>query len=1364
MPGHTMPRMSESTFLHIENAAHSGAFGNNAIPEPTEAQCVAGNYKVGRAKLYGLALAIEQPRGSYRTGIDAKTGKRWASRMAAHYGYIGGTKGKDGDGVDCFIGFYPQSETAYVINQNVDGRFDETKVMLAFPDEDTARRAYLDSYERGWKGLASIVPASISQLKWWLKNGDLRRPLRADKLPHEGLETMTRKVQWNSDALPYDSTLDHVLYEIRCADAGDGLLMDAVTVQEIVEDAEGVLAFDALVSPYAKLERKMELLRGVMERTGDKVKPVALQITEPFKQRGVANVAAIFELSDGQTVSIYFHNPDVTPGKMTSTDEVISWKWLLNKKDITIVVAPERGADLNVREVARRIMRLAEKNSPAFQRLNAKRAERMGAIQSLKDEITGLETELAAAQHELEVAKVAAEDAASAPVPNPAQDKRDQVLAGQTVIMSDRELNDWIDDGMPGDVASMPNPNQVGTLDQWLVGLKSNPDIKAARVAAGIEPAAPRFAVGQRVRFGAGPYEGNDGIVESINPDTGRMVVRGPTGTGFGVTPANAAAWQLAVLEDQVPFHKMTPDQQRAAMAAEKSAVSDEQVDQFLAAWGGLTTDYMTAGYRVAGRIVAGAPDAFRVEAGKVEAVSPDGMTATDATADQVDELRDAIRGGQVQVELYPRWGGSVDSTVPIEVLHQATGKFKLFEGKFELPNTPAAPASASGDILIVIQRQLDDEITWARQGTFSPSYLESKRTEDVKRYLAENAEARARHEADLASAWAVWQKNTSNPAGNPAKEAEEATAPAQLKDTGGDKETSGKVQARAWQTDKESDPANGAEVIEVWDSAKADALLAKKKEELEGNAPDYVARQFIADHMQGRMVKTTIGDCVITHKTGGKIALAANRKGSLKLETVARIPEILTKGEVGEFDPKNKVRGDKIDGFYPFTHTMAIEDKRVKALIKVGRRENELPPLVYTLQAENIALDSTVNEATAFLYPAVMYVQRTSMETGLGKAVANNVLQPIPEVNPVLDSAEDGDGLNIEILAVWDADGNLIPELADGYEEPAADEQTRIDADETDKSAEIARLLGEKETTSKEAYAAFVNVVSAIRNKEEAIGKGKRAEKAAQAAYEAVSKEARRREAALIAAEEAYEKATAPAPVTLSGKELGDFPDTPEGLKELRKAAIDYLKKMRDDIGDGKESLIDCPILGQKVGIRRRGILEVKNFSADKRKLMLIPKIRQIIGSAYEKSWEANYKKEAKPTIEGYWTLESKVELDGTPLTVDTLIEKDPEGSFHYDFFVDRTEAKTALDSAVSATERLPNHKFDPSADSNVPQDAKKVNGAEDQPSGVLDDAEGGSRWVLNLFIEGEEAEYVDIVEGEENQGEAMTDADPAL
>ena len=395
--------------LEIENAAHHGAFGRNRIAEPTENQCNAGNYKMGRVSIYGLPVAIEQPRGAYRNGIDTKTGKKWVTRLDSHYGYINGTKGKDGDCVDCFIGFYPQSDYVYVINQVMNGRFDEHKSMLLFPDQDSAKRAYLNSYERGWGGMGSIAQLSINQFKWWLKNGDMSRPVNQDDLPPEGMESM-KKVYWDNQNRPVDGrTLDRVLYEMRQSDEG-GLMLDSVSMAEIIEDSEGVLALDALVSAFAKLERKMSILQGVMERARTEVKPVSMQVSDPFKQNGVANVAVIYEMSDGQTITIYFHNPDVTPQKMAATDEIISWKWMLNKKDITIVVAPERGRDLDVREVARRIIKLAEKNSSAFARANQKKAERMQEIQDLKDEIVTLETELKDAQNELEALKIEAED------------------------------------------------------------------------------------------------------------------------------------------------------------------------------------------------------------------------------------------------------------------------------------------------------------------------------------------------------------------------------------------------------------------------------------------------------------------------------------------------------------------------------------------------------------------------------------------------------------------------------------------------------------------------------------------------------------------------------------------------------------------------------------------------------------------------------------------------------------------------------------------------------------------------------------------------------------------------------------------
>jgi hypothetical protein len=404
--------MREPSFTAVEAAAHEGAFGENTLPRPTDAQCEAGNYRKGRVTLHGLRIAIEQPRGSTREGTDPN-GTRWRCRLAAHYGYFVGTTGADGDGVDVFIGPNTDADTAYVINQSIAGRFDEHKVVLGAVDEQHARDLYRASYARGWRGLDSVVALSIPQLQRWLRHGSKRRALTADQLNTQGNPPMNR-VFWNRDAQPEGLSLDRVLYHVRAEDGSDNLLLDAVCMDDIMEDSEGVIALDAMVVPVNLLARRMDVLKAVMGRTGSEVKPLSVQLSEPFKQRGTTNVAALFELSDGQTVTIYFHNPDTTPSKLAPSDELVSWKWLLNKKDITIVVAPERGTDLQPREVARRIMRLAEKNSAAFARFNAKRAERMGAIQNLKDEVADLENELVRAQRELEAEQILADERAQA--------------------------------------------------------------------------------------------------------------------------------------------------------------------------------------------------------------------------------------------------------------------------------------------------------------------------------------------------------------------------------------------------------------------------------------------------------------------------------------------------------------------------------------------------------------------------------------------------------------------------------------------------------------------------------------------------------------------------------------------------------------------------------------------------------------------------------------------------------------------------------------------------------------------------------------------------------------------------------------
>lgn len=370
-------------FAQLTSAAKDAAI-------PTLEQARSGNYKKGRLELYGLKLAIETMAGQRRVG---KTdGTPWSVICMAHYGDISGTKGADGDPLDVFVGPWPESDRAYVVNRHgPSGRFDEHKILLAFPDASSAVNAYKNSYERGQDGLRSVVPCSIEQLKWWIKFGDHSVPLTANSLPHDGSVDMN-ETAWDANAQPVGTDLPSLMYRLRREDAGSGLLLDSVTVTDILEDSDGELALDALVIPFNRLERKMTQMQLAMKVAGDSVKPVAMQITPPFKQRGTTNVAVVYELSDGQTLSVYFHNPDTTPNKLTPDDEMVSWKWLLNKKDVTILVAPERGSDLNPREVARRIMRLAERNSARFQSANEKRAERMASIEAMR---TGIDAKVA---------------------------------------------------------------------------------------------------------------------------------------------------------------------------------------------------------------------------------------------------------------------------------------------------------------------------------------------------------------------------------------------------------------------------------------------------------------------------------------------------------------------------------------------------------------------------------------------------------------------------------------------------------------------------------------------------------------------------------------------------------------------------------------------------------------------------------------------------------------------------------------------------------------------------------------------------------------------------------------------------------
>lgn len=141
---------------------------------PTEGQKEAGNYKMGRVNVYGFEIAIENPKGSYRKGKD-KNGKAWKCLMHNDYGYFTHTKAVDGDAVDVFLGKDLDCKTIFAIDQVINGKFDETKIMFGFKTEEEAKKAYLSNYNKGWKGLGKVTEVSIDDFKGWLYDGYKQR-------------------------------------------------------------------------------------------------------------------------------------------------------------------------------------------------------------------------------------------------------------------------------------------------------------------------------------------------------------------------------------------------------------------------------------------------------------------------------------------------------------------------------------------------------------------------------------------------------------------------------------------------------------------------------------------------------------------------------------------------------------------------------------------------------------------------------------------------------------------------------------------------------------------------------------------------------------------------------------------------------------------------------------------------------------------------------------------------------------------------------------------------------------------------------------------------------------------------------------
>ena len=176
----------------LDTAANEAATSpQNDLPEPTEAQKEAGNYRVGRIKVAGLDISVENPAGSERSGIDPD-GKKWRNTLAHHYGYIRRSEGADGDAVDVFVNPGTPEDydgQVFVVDQAdpKTGRWDEHKVMMGFPSAKAAQEAYQANYAKDWTGLRAVQPMTMEQFKAWVSDpANTKKPAAKGVKPGKG--------------------------------------------------------------------------------------------------------------------------------------------------------------------------------------------------------------------------------------------------------------------------------------------------------------------------------------------------------------------------------------------------------------------------------------------------------------------------------------------------------------------------------------------------------------------------------------------------------------------------------------------------------------------------------------------------------------------------------------------------------------------------------------------------------------------------------------------------------------------------------------------------------------------------------------------------------------------------------------------------------------------------------------------------------------------------------------------------------------------------------------------------------------------------------------------------------------------------
>jgi hypothetical protein len=135
---------------------------------------------------------------------------------------------------------------------------------------------------------------------------------------------------------------------------------------------------------------------------------------------------------------------------------------------------------------------------------------------------------------------------------------------------------------------------------------------------------------------------------------------------------------------------------------------------------------------------------------------------------------------------------------------------------------------------------------------------------------------------------------------------------------------------------------------------------------------------------------------------------------------------------------------------------------------------------------------------------------------------------------------------------------------------------------------------------------------------------------------------------------------------VVITGREFEEFDFSEPGSERFRTELIRLRETAKTFYDTLREDSANNPEIGE-IKFAKRGKDKTFSNSANYRKLMLFPKLKELLASASVVSREENRDRKKHPNIDFFYTLQAQALIEGQRFNVTMTVYQDKRGNFYY-------------------------------------------------------------------------------------------------